>query len=77
MKHLGDCAVPSKGQPSVNTQDSFSCWFRVKDAFLALHNADVIRISQDIEKIEQEAINKAENNRRKVEQDPGKALVLN
>jgi len=69
--------VPSSGQPSLNTNEAFTCRVWVKDAILALHNAGVIRLAKAIETIEQTAIATAERHRLNIEQGTGAAMVLN
>lgn len=69
--------IPSSGQPSLSTRKTFTCRTWVKDAILAFHNAGVIRLTKDIETIEQVAIEMAEDNRASVELGTGPVLVLN
>lgn len=69
--------VPSSGQPSVNTQEAFTCRIWVKDALLALHNASIICLAMAIRTIEEKAIEAAERNRQRVEGGSGRARVWN
>jgi hypothetical protein len=45
---------------SPNSNGAFTCRVRVKDAILALRDADVIRLAKDIHKIEDITIDTAE-----------------
>jgi hypothetical protein len=69
--------VPSSGQPSLNTNEAFTCRVWVKDAILVLHNAGVIRLAEAIETIEKTAIEEAEDNREFIEEGTGAAVVKN
>ncbi|KAF2755837.1 hypothetical protein EJ05DRAFT_539696 [Pseudovirgaria hyperparasitica] len=69
--------VPSVGQPSRNTGEAFTCRVWVKDALLALHNANVIQLVQAIATIESNAIREAEGRRSDIEHGTKKALIKN
>jgi len=70
-------SVPGSGQPSPNTQETFTCRVWVKDALVALHKAGVIQLTKAISTIEQMAVQRAESNRSAVEQGTGGAMVWN
>ncbi|KAI9710956.1 MAG: hypothetical protein M1820_002393 [Bogoriella megaspora] len=69
--------LPGSSKPSPNTREAFTCRVWVKDALLALHNARLIHLTEDISNIEQAAVEKAESNRNNVEQGTGGAMVWN
>ena len=70
-------SVSANGNPSPNTQETFSCRVWVKDALSALDNAGLISLRMDTSAIERDAIKEAEANRRTVERSTDGALVWN
>ncbi|KAL9115225.1 MAG: hypothetical protein Q9227_001019 [Pyrenula ochraceoflavens] len=69
--------VPGTGQPSLNTQEAFTCRIWVKDALVALQNAGFICLTKPIDAIEQAAVKEGEDHRTHVELGEDGAYVWN
>lgn len=69
--------VPGSGQASSNTGEAFTCRVWVKDAVLALHNAEVILLKRSIEGIEKAAVEAGESHRAFIERGTQPAKVEN
>lgn len=69
--------VPGTGVSSFHTQEVFDCRVWVKDALVALQDAGIINLTVDTSTIEQDAFDKAYQNRERVEQAPNQAKIVN